>query len=403
MRHPIILATLLLSAPWAAAQEVPRVLLSIDDPAPGRPGWSISGISSLATNGVGGWAARLRVTKGGVSENHIVGGSASMPPTLLRSARSHSGYDQDFEVDSRLLPIGLDDLGRVAYGSRIAPSGAGNLNWDGIWVENRLVHNGHLHGGGFPAVGGITRTGVPYWYRSNKLWMGSPAQVVVDPSLVLGMPHNLRDLDPTLSAVAPLGQHSIVSSKVSPIFNRAYVIVDGAQVEAGGVPLLPYSGQSVPPEAGGLPGEIWTYVRQVGINDSGNWALRISLFPHQDVIVVDGQIRLRDFDTVDGHPIRVHSWTDFALDPQGRLVLHTYDSGNVPGLYRRGRRVFRQGDPVDFDGDGQADPYALASLLLPGTEPMSVGSDGSILFTGWIEIAGMPGPLRKSLMLLPAP
>lgn len=405
-------AALLAFAPATFAQMPAQVVARQNDLVPSLPGQSIESFSVMASNATGGWACMVTTTDGVTLRQHIIGDIGAGGFDVLRSPSSNlAGYEQVFPsyVDGWL---GLDDQGRLAYGCQVRPAGTGYSLKDSAWFENSLL--AVVDNTAVTSVDGayVTRDGRPYWFSNNRIHISVQGNFLFNPSTVPGLPNAYETLVPSRSEVSPSATHLLVGCNANaPSLYPVYLVLDGALATYGGQVIQ--SGQPIPVAAGGLPGDVLTQIHDVAVNDRGDWAFSARYTDALGVlnccVVVNGQVRYRGGDVVDGFGLASNFTPPFlSLDQEGGLAMHAYvDAGyfqNVPAIFYEGRAIAVVGDAIDQDGDGNVEPIGgISHFWIHATRGPVFGADRSIYVSAMVDVNGTYFTADDSDMLLRIP
>lgn len=392
----LMVATLFFTLPSPRVEaEVASALLHYADALPEQPNRVVVELRETAVNRNGGFAVRIKTSANHVL-SHVWGNPTGGPGSILRT----QGLVGSLIQSSFNGGLGLDDAGRLAYAARCR-SIATDIVSDTIWLDDTMIVAGgepYPHEPGTWWAGGwlpqITAEGQPFFLGGisdepggaivkRGLFSGAGANpVLLTGDLLPGLPTPLAsvyDYDCSL-----LGSRHIAQVFLeAPTETDAAIVIDGAGLEVGGS--LVREGTSVPLEAGGLPGEHWKTFHEIGIAENGDWFLEgvTDADPAtDDFLMRNGTITHREGDTLDGEILQGGA-NLAAMNENGDLAFFWVTT--QPTLFLNDRAVLRAGEPVDWDGDGVADPdWKLVSI---GYAPLTLSErDASgqvrLYFTG---------------------
>ena len=378
-----------------------RPTLMEGDPFPDVPGADVLQIRGSAGNHAGDWAVRVYSDDGVDVVQHIWGSIGGAAPALLRTL----GVVGDFEqrgFTSLTDPFGLADDGSLIYTARVNELLGPGVNLDSLWVDDSVVY---VEGDAVSSQPGrlwlsasdphATASGLPFWYGrtedalsgdlTRSLYLGTDAQVLVTGGDVL--PNLPRPLDPELpiviryAASAEAGHWMVEANMASyPDTVDTVLVMDGAGLLVGGA--LVREGDPVPASIGGLPGEVWDGFPVMACAEDGSYAFFNLAVGNTDMLIKNGAVLHRAGDLVDGVVLSGGA-TTLVMNEQGDMA---YQYGSR--LLVNEDVIAATGDPIDIDGDGEADPGWFLDqlhgsvLVLGDREP-----DGSmdVVFNAWVE------------------
>lgn len=367
-------ALLAVSLAAVAEAQVARVVVGTGDPVPGEPGVTILGIQDAWTTPVGGYYAMVSCSD---TRGRLVGSPTGGPPEVLRAIEPIGGLNQlAYPFTTSTRPWAGDSFGRFLYLAQyvVPPSEDVEL---AAWLEREIFIDEGLPvlsqpgyewtsvGGGF----GFLADGTPWWSARSAsndvplrfgLYVGeeqTPLYLTGDvvPDLP-GPIHTTTDFRG--ASLSPRGLHHVVPVDV-PGADGETVIADGRGLKVAGALLI--EGAAVPASSGGLPGETWRTFDRGNVNDAGDYALR-AFTTEGMTLLSNGAIVARQGSTVDGQPIGIIGQVD--LNQAGDVLFVAQLGSGVfdpPGLFVNGQLVLTEGDPIDLDGDGAADPGVTLS------------------------------------------
>ena len=388
-RNPQFVSALLLALlggawlPAAAVAQVASALVVEGQALPGGPaGHTISAINNSAVNHAGGYAFGVNTTDGAATLSHIWGEAAGGAGAPLFS----EGIYGDYEQTSFESFFGIGDAGQAAYSPICNDLVGGGTSLDGVWldaglqmIEEAVYPNATGYYWTFGSRPGCTADGRAYWEggfsnvqggstQLRGLYIGASATpIFVSGDIVSGV--NLPvtpagfDFDYRLSA---LGSHWI-----SPLLldtgatnNDNHMVLDGAVLEAGGAPVV--ENGLVPESVGGVGGERYVNFDFCGVTEAGNWLVTgdtNAAVIEDEFVMRDGQFVLRDGDLAGNFEIRGDIEGAYLNEDGDYAVIWdiVVDAVNVEALILNGELLLKEGDAVDMDGDGVAEPTSILS------------------------------------------
>ncbi|QDT68674.1 hypothetical protein MalM25_15980 [Planctomycetes bacterium MalM25] len=329
--------------------------------------------------------------------------------TTVGALRREGTYDGQNQLELRSA-VGVDLAGNLFYEAELAAPGAEQSLWlnDTLLLEEGdVVPAGPLMGS---TLDSFTRTtlapnGDAYWVSSYSGASGSGVAIFRDlvnyevllqggDSIGGGLTAEPELFSGNLSWSAERTNY-LTSIKVAatPVNNDPNFLIDEAvalngqvvSVEGGGVLR---EGDTVPAEAGGLPGETWAPGSLMAVNEAGDWAASSSVRMNgvgnttSDMIVYNGEIVYRDGDVVDGHTLSGLP-QDLSINDRGDLAF-VWDNK----AFLNGEIVAEVGDLVDTDDDGVNDTAIINLFDLDLTNLPSGDGDGKPLAYMKARIAG---------------
>lgn len=410
MRKSASLVSPLLLAGVASAQTATALLVE-DGPLPGAPGQTITSLNNPAVNHVGGYAVALNADNGGTAISHVWGNAAGGAGSVLRSEGTIGAYVQtSFESF-----YGISDTGQVAYSPSANDTVGGFTGLDGVWLDDTIVAIERdpvtSIGGQFWSFGsrpGVTADGMPYWVggitssaggstQNRGMFLGlSQTPILLGnqsvPNLPLPLdPANTVSFDYRFSAH---GTHHIAEVQLlgATSTTNTAMVVDGEGLLVDGS--LVREGSPIPAAAGGMVGENWTNFDFEGINDGGSWFFTgdsNAATSVDEAVIRDGTIVLREGDVVSGQTL-AGDIEGASMNEDGDLAITWDVSTGQEVLILNGEIVLSEGDAVDFDGDGVAEPNAkladftgISSLVLGDRRP---NGTVDLYFTADIDFNG---------------
>jgi hypothetical protein len=380
-------AAMLLSIAGATAGQVPSAVAREGDLVPF--GGSVTSLPGTAISDAGGWAVMMITSDGQVSLHRVFGsplptGVAAPAEMLVEgtySAISQSAYEGNF---------GIDDAGVPVVSATVT---AGDSVWQfqtPIAIEGNAVSS--LPGqfwtfGSRPRV--TSQTGVIYWaggvaatsggLTSNRgLFVGPGATPVIlggqsypnlpTPLVQSGFSFEYRISGNGTQVICPVTlSGATTATDGAVLLNGQGLLVDGVLMREGNV---------IPASAGGLAGETYAAILNVGVNNSGRWMVAVdtsAATTTDDLIMIDGQVRLREGTVIDGLTLSGDP-EHVELGASGD-VLAAWDVTNntLEALVLNRRVLVKEGDAVDLDGDGMIETTSILTNL---TGTASAGVSG---------------------------
>ena len=403
MKYTLIAASLSLIAP-AVAQ---RALLREADPSPGgAAGQIIDSIGTPAVNQAGGYACSIDTegVNGDIWQywGNLTGG----PGTVLRQ-EAVIGTLQQTVLESR---IGLTSS-MIAYGGNTNDSASGGVGLEASWIDDTLlaIEQAAVPGTAdfwtFTQNTGITSGGVPYFRGGVSSTIGGATE---RRGIYFGAPSTplyftgdlLPNMPLPLSAVAvdpdfrfsSNGTHSIapVDLETTSMADDGAMAIDQVGLVLGGT--LVREGEIIPNSIGGI-GDAWARFDFCGITEAGEYFFTgdtdgESNFDH--FLVRNGTIWAREGDTLDGALV-TGTIEGASINERGNIAfIWGIDTGpGIPdeALFFEDQILLREGDAVDWDGDGVIDP-AITIDSFTGTNTITLGPDGTIYFTADVNVNG---------------
>ena len=399
----------------ARAQVATALLREGDAPAGAPAGHLVTSIGNTAANRTAGFAATIVTSDGVASLSHVFGGAGGGPGAVLRTeATGLAGFDQtSFETF-----FGISDALAIAYGPSCNVSGGGATGLDAVWVDATpiavegdpiLTLPGRIFR--FNSRPGITGTGVAYWVGGindqatnanlgNGLFVG-PGQTCLlktgDPApapLASTIGPNAVDFDVRLSAA---GTHWIANTTTTdPTTMDTHLLIDGAIAIATGGGLMS-EGTAVPAAAGGVGGEAWQNWGFLGINENGDWMVSgdtNAAGTADGFIVKNGTMVRREGGVVAGLTLVGSPSNGCYMSENGAIACIWDTTGSIEALFLDDALLLKEGDQVDWDGDGALDANtALVDFTgitsLTSGAPGTTGPTTSVLFVADVNVGGV--------------
>lgn len=313
-------------------------------------------------------------------------------------------------------PVGVDNAGSLLYRAALASVGSPASLWRDdtlLFTSSDAITAGPLAGSYYSGFSWATLTpgGVARWVSDytatpsgaiagGALFSDSSAQNVllktgdeVGPGLTIDAGFLASNL-----AWSQLGTNYITAVSVAP--SEEVIILNGQVLKTAGGGLL-RENEPITAAAGGIANETWALGSLFEVNEAGNWAISASIRPAgefnttDDLLVVNGVIRYRDGQIVDGHTLSGLP-ADIGLNDRGDVAF-VWDNT----VFLNEKIIARVGDAVDTDGDGIGDASITHLFDVDLTNLPSSGGDGAPLLylqariTGGLEVV-----LRNDLRTL---
>lgn len=400
MRHSSIAAAVALLAAPAAAQTVPYAVSIAGDPAPGAPGWTFSSLEAVAPSHSAGLVVSVSAsTIGGAQfEDQLWGTSGGTSLTWLRRAGPAGP----------LAVAGFDGIPGLGGGDVASAVSAGGLR--AVIAGDDLV----ALQGATTAPGGATwftfedaamdSTGRP-WFKGRfvgaqsgiGLFRGrTPAPVFLSGGTIQGMAGTVSPSGAPYRGWDVSGDGGQWMAVVRSSTQRDHVVVNGAVLTAGGVPLV--TGNTLPPAFQLTPNETYNSFGQVQVAAPDVWAATGGT--PGGFILRDGTMYRRIGQTVDGATLS-GVMRSIAMDDAGALAYiagadHGDGQGPVDTVFREDDVLFAEGDGVDVDGDGLADAGYTIRDIPGGVGRLAHLEDGTVWVIAEIGLPG--GGFRNALL-----
>ena len=397
----------------ATGQSIASALLREGEPLPGDAlGSSISGISNTAAARHSGFAFTVSTMDAAETTfSNIWGNLNGGPGTVLIS----EGVIGNQEITSLEGFFGLDDSGRVCYGTTANDLDTMETGLDGVYRDSMLLLNEDepvptLPGSfsTFNSRPGITADGQPYWIggvtdvvgggtADRVLFLGIDALPVLrggDP--VLGLQDTVEpgslDFDSRFSAC---GSNYITIVDVTS--GDDVVVVNGAALEADGAVVR--AGTLIPASVGGI-GDSYDNFDFLNVTESGSYLVTgdtdasVAL---DEFVMIDGEIVLREGDIVGPGLISGAIESAFMNEERDWAAIWSANiaAANVEVLIFNGEIILTEGQTVDWNGDGVIDGDDQNAVIVnfTGISPMTitrVAASGmlNIYFTADCDVDG---------------
>jgi hypothetical protein len=425
---------MLLTLQGVASAQIASALLRENEPLPGDMlGTMISSINNTAVNGTGGYAFTVNTDLGPTSFSHIWGNATGGPGDIIVSEGTYG----DLQQTSFESFLGFSDAGVAGYSAISNDTNGGATSLDGVWTNETVILNeldpiSSLPGqfSTFNSRTGMTADGQVYWVggfsnvqgggtQNRALFFGPGATVVLmGGDSIAGVPEPVStdstgiDFDVRFSA---LGTNYILPSAVDSgsSLNDTVMVLNGAALMAAGGIVREQS--PVPPEVGGLPGELYQNFDFLGVTEAGSYLItgNTNAAAGQDeFVMLDGIIVLREGAILDGGTLSGSIEGGYLNEDGDWAVIWDVDnfSGNREALIVNGRVVVQELSPVDWNGDGTIDAGDQNAFItdFTGITSLTLGRrDGDdnvdVLFTADCDVNGtiLEGGFRLSVNLAP--
>ena len=396
------LPLLLLAVP-ASAQ---TALLREGDPAPGgTPGQTITSIINTAVNQSGGYAVSLSGNDGTTTTSQVWGNITGGPGALIREESTIGTLTQTslegfFGISSSSL----------AY-SAVSDEAGGSTGLDGVWLDDTVVGIEEMMIPGstsfisFGSRPGATEDGTPYFVggvtdtlggssQGRALFFGTTPTVVIQTGdLLPGLPAMLSntsvDFDFRYSA---LGTHNImpIDMDTGSTADDGAMIVDNAGLMISG--MLVQEGNTLPAAAGGLVGENWDNFDFCGITEAGDYMFTGDSDANtamDEIIVRNGVVWAREGGMIGDETVGGGIEGAF-LNENNQLAFIwdiVEDGALIEALFLDETVLLREGDEVDWDGDGSPDA-GITLENFTGISSLTMGADGTVYFTADVNVSG---------------
>ena len=403
MRQIVFIASLALIAP-AAAQ---RALLREADPSPdGTLGQIIDRIGTPAVNQVNGYACSIETEGVNGDVAQLWGNLAGGPGTLLRQEETIGALEQT-AIEAR---FGLTSSA-ITYSGSATEFFSGVAGLETVWVDDTLLL---LEGDSVPGTtdvwtfvqnAGVTASGEPYFRGGitatvggttdrRGVYFGTPLTALyltgdLLPNMPLELSETAVDADFRFSAN---GTHSIVpvDLETPTTADDGAMAMDQIGLVLGGT--LVREGEIIPVAVGGI-GDAWDNFDFCGITEAGDYIFTGDTDGNSqmdEILVRNGTIWAREGDILDGELLS-GSLEGASINENGNIAfVWGIDVGpGVPdeALFFEDQIILREGDAVDWDGDGVIDP-AVTIRSFTGLNTITLGPDGAIYFTADVDVSG---------------
>jgi hypothetical protein len=404
-----IFIALSMSVSAPAGSLVASSLLNEDDSYPdGGVDHVVVSINNTAVNHANGYAATVNSEGINGTLSHVWGNASGGAGANIRTEGTFGPLVQtSFESF-----YGMDDAGSVAYSA----SGTGGPvdGFDSAWKDDTpLAVEGdpYPHLGGqwwrFASRPGISADGVPFWVggltstqggntENRGLFFGTPGvalplggDAVPDLPALLSTA-NTVSFDYRFSELATDYIAEVQMEGTSTSDNA--MVVSGAGLILGGT--LVREGNVIPVSVGGVGGEAWDNFDFTGITEAGDFFFTGDTdgdAATDEFILKNGVMMVREGDIVDGEMIS-GSLEGAYMNRDGDIAyIWDVDGGALEALFLNDRLLLKEGEAVDFDGNGVVDPGAvvssftgIASLTLSDRDLGNV----KVYFTADVDTAG---------------
>ncbi|MFH1749096.1 MAG: PEP-CTERM sorting domain-containing protein [Planctomycetota bacterium] len=402
------LLVLLMAAPtlWA---DVPSALLHEGDILAGD---TVTSLGNPSANHAGGYGLGINTSDGTNTFSRFWGNPAGGAGSILRTEGTIGDYQQlSFESF-----WGMSNAGAIAYSPSCTHVPSGTTGLDSVWLDDTIVaieEQPYPHMANywwsFGSRPGITADGKPYFVggiattqggttANRGLFYGSTTTpLLLGGDAVPNLPAVL-DTASTVSfdyRFSSLGTNYLAEVQfVGPSTANAAMVMNGAGLMLGGG--LVAEGSPIPTTIGGLPGELWANFDFLSITESGSWIMTGD--SNADVAVdefvaLNGNVALREGDMLTTGEIVSGAIEGGYMNEAGDWgVIWDIDGGVLEALIVNGSLLLKEGDAVDWDGDGFVDPDAILTDFT-GTSTLAIGDPGidsffDVYFTADINVGG---------------
>ncbi len=437
-----VLAIVLLTASTSSAQTA-SALLREGDTVPGdSSGWLINwgpGSKYSAQNGVGGFAFQVDTVNAAETEgvNHIWGNTTGGTGTILRTAATFGDFEQQPES---FREFGMSDAGSLGYRAKSNNTNSGASVW-GTWVDSSPILNAEDPISTLPGYFstynsgvGITRDGTPYWTGRYSTTQGGSATGIAifygtDLTVLLKSGDSIGGITETVTASSTAIQNLNLrfSAAGTSYINRIrvdtgpdtseYIMVSNGDAMLAGGSII-REGSSVPNSIGGLAGELYTGFSRFGITESGSYMINANTdaaSTRDDIIIIDGEIILREGDEIDGLTLNGSIESAFLNEDGDWAAIWDVDSGadNLEALIFNGNILLLEGDLVDWNNDGVingSDQSGFLTDFNSSTRGLTLSDrdangDVRLLFYADVDLDGtvLQGAFSMSVSAVPEP
>jgi hypothetical protein len=380
-------------------------LLREGDPSPsGTAGQVITGLNNTAVNQSGGFAVTLSANDGTTTSSQVWGNLSGGPGAFIREEGTIGMFTQvSYESFFSISANG------VCY-SPSSEDMSGNTGLDGVWVDDTIVgiELGQVPGTtdffSFGSRPGITDNGIPYFVggitdtqggstQQRVLFYGTtPTAVMQTGDLLPNLPAALTtsgvDFDFRFSA---LGTHNIVPVDIdTSTADDGAMTIDGMGLMLGGG--LVQEANPMPAAVGGLAGENWDNFDFCGITEAGDYMFTGDTdgdTATDEFILRNGMVWAREGDMIDGQLIDGAIEGAFLNESNELAYIWDIDlaGANLEALFLEDTMLLKEGDEVDWDGDGSPDPGVVVTNFT-GISALTLDANGGIYFTADVDVAG---------------
>lgn len=397
----IAVAALLLSTPALGQSILPTTILKEGDALAGS---TISAISQVATNRNTGFALNLGFADG---VSRFWGNAVRGPGAVLRSEGTVGIYQQtSFESF-----FGFSNSGAIAYSpsvtfGTVTSGDAVFLDDSALAVETEAIPSIPGQFWRFASRPTATGTGEAWWAAGLTSTSGGPTQTR---GLFRGNGISvLRSGDFVTGATEAINSATAVSfdfgvsgagtNYICEVTLTAASAIDTAVVRNGAIITteggLIREGEIIPVAAGGDGFLFWQNFDFMGITESGRYFFTgddNNIATSDEFIVRDGRIVFRDGSVVDGQTLQ-GDIEAAVMNEQGDLAF-TWDinANATEAIYLNRRLIVKEGDTIDFDGNGTADADAPITDFTGISNLAVTGRDGArvdVYFTADIDRDG---------------
>ncbi|MGD8450729.1 MAG: PEP-CTERM sorting domain-containing protein [Phycisphaerae bacterium] len=433
----VVACGVLLALATPVAAQTATALVREEQELPGAPGQVVDSIGNSAVNHVGGYAFGV-VTVGTGTLSTGWGNATGGAGTVLRTEGIFGDYDQT----SWESFYGMANSGALSYSPLCTYIPSGTTSLDSVWLEDTFIameETAYPHAAGyywsFGSRPGVTADGVPYFVGGITTTPGGSTQnrglfygMSATPLLMGGdtlpnLPYVLDtsstvSFDYRFSALGTNYMGEVQMDTTSTVDNA--MVMNGSGLMLGGG--LVREGSTMPEAIGGLPGENWDNFDYLSITESGSYLMTGDSDAASGVdefVIVNGQVVMREGDMLGDYTLSGSIEGGYMNeDGDWAVVWDVNEPGraNIEVLIVNGDIVLKEGDAVDWDGDGLPDADAIVTDFT-GLSALTVGDRGmrgedffDIYTTIDVDIDGrvfeggfrlsIPEPATFSLLLL---
>ena len=392
--------------PWvivSAMASGQSALIREGDPYPPGPANQIYSSFNVTAIGSGlGYACSFTAAGPGNFVQGVWGNLSGGPGSILLEQGTIASLTQT----SIEASFGIN-ASSISYSATVTDA-SGTPNLDSLWLGTQLLALDNQQAPNstdfltFTSLPGITAAGVPYYLAGLSASSAGPS---TGRALYLGTNRVYETGDTPANLPAPLstsavdfdfrfspdGSHHIAPLAVDlPQTEDAVMAVDGAGLMLAGS--LVREDQLVPPALGGQA-ENWQRFDYCGITDTGEYMFTgdtTAAVGIDEFIIRNGAFWAREGDIIGGFQV-VGQIESATLSPLGELafVWSIADpvAGSLEALYHESTLLLKEGDPVDWNGDGVLD--ANTSIVdFSGINPITVSAAGTLYFIADVDVAG---------------
>lgn len=401
-----ILLSITLPSVLVASSTAQSALMREGDAAPsGVAGQVVSAVANSATNQANGYAFRYTTDGPAGLIQGFFGNLTGGPGATLREEATIGTLTQTaYEFN-----LGLNSSSLVYSANCDDASGATSL--DSVWIDDVpvIVENDVLPGTTFFLVNAsaprITEGGVPTYVANYSLTGTSSSTdgelLYMGSTSLLGSGSTLPNLPVELDTFSvsdnyrfsSMGSHYIVEVQLlAPSSEDGAIVVDGSGLMLGGSVVR--EGVLMPVSVGGDGIEFWDNLDFTDINEAGDFIFTGDTDGDSSLdefIIRNGVAWAREGDVIDGQLIS--GGIEAAVLNERNEIAYVWDVDDGSGtaleaLFFERRIVVKEGDEVDWDGDGVVDPGVVLTDFT-GTNSISMTEEGVIYFSADCDVNGV--------------